>query len=195
MNWPGTSRPVADYDLNQFRVPEAYVDDKFVRVVASGRHVCATRANGTVACWGADAIPSTRAIDVFVGKTIINTGQTWVPQPFRFREPDGLRPTFDVRILRIEPTIRQVSLRPGATVRLSTIVFGRQDIRDDSLGLGAMNSPKFALIPSNFDLSYHFLPEAAAPDGGSEMSSAKSDNFRNRRESGIWKTPLRSPYP
>ena len=33
------------------------------------------------------------------------------------------------------------------------------------------------------------------PDGWSEMSSAKSDNFRNRRESGMWKTPVRSPYP
>ena len=34
-----------------------------------------------------------------------------------------------------------------------------------------------------------------AHDGWSEMSSAKSDNFRNRRESGMWKTPLRSPSP
>ena len=40
----------------------------------------------------------------------------------------------DVRILRIEPSIRGVQIRIGEPVRLDVAVYGRQDIRDDSLG-------------------------------------------------------------
>ena len=182
MNWPGTSRPVADYDLNQFRVPEAYVDDKFVRVVASRRHVCATAANRTVACWGADAIPSTRAIDVFVGKTIINTGQTWVPRPFRFREPDGepdgLLPTSDVRILRIESAIRGVHLRPGDPVRLSIQVYGRQDIRDDSLGDRSGITFEWDTIDPNSDGPRNFGEIREAPTSNSQRPTNGSPDDR-----------------
>ena len=40
----------------------------------------------------------------------------------------------DVRILRIEPSIRGIQIRIGEPVRLDVAVYGRQDIRDDSLG-------------------------------------------------------------
>ena len=43
-------------------------------------------------------------------------------------------PTGPVRILRIEPSISDVSLRGGDLVRLAVEVYGRQDLRDDSLG-------------------------------------------------------------
>ncbi len=42
--------------------------------------------------------------------------------------------TGPVRILRIEPSISEVSLRGGDLVRLAVEVYGRQDLRDDSLG-------------------------------------------------------------
>ena len=42
-------------------------------------------------------------------------------------------PAATVRILRIEPTIRGVTLAAGESVRLNVAVYGRQDIRDDSL--------------------------------------------------------------
>ena len=43
-------------------------------------------------------------------------------------------PTGPVRILRIEPSIDEVSLKGGDLVRLAVEVYGRQDLRDDSLG-------------------------------------------------------------
>ena len=39
-----------------------------------------------------------------------------------------------IRILRIEPSISNVSLKGGSVVRLAVEVYGRQDLRDDSLG-------------------------------------------------------------
>ncbi len=48
-------------------------------------------------------------------------------------EPPGLLPTANVRILRIEPSIRGVNLKQGEVVRLSVRVYGSQDIRDDDL--------------------------------------------------------------
>ncbi len=45
-----------------------------------------------------------------------------------------LAPTSAVRILRIEPSITDVSLKGGDLVRLSVEVYGRQDLRDDALG-------------------------------------------------------------
>ena len=61
-------------------------------------------------------------------------------------------------------------------------------------------------LPGDFPLSISRCPlmfgeyisekiSTTTHDGWSEMSSAKSDNFRNLRESEMWKTPLRSPYP
>ena len=122
----------------QHHVPEDYVDAEFASVSASGWHVCATTANGRVFCWGADADTSTPEIDIYKGSTIVNTRQAWVPRSFRASafEPEviGPKPTADVRILRIEPTIRGVHLRPDELVRLDVEIYGRQDIRDDSLG-------------------------------------------------------------
>ena len=48
-------------------------------------------------------------------------------------EAPGLLRTSDARILRIEPSIRGVSLRLGKPVRLSVEVYGIQNIRGDSL--------------------------------------------------------------
>ena len=45
-----------------------------------------------------------------------------------------IAPTSAVRILRIEPSITDVSLKGGDLVRLSVEVYGRQDLRDDALG-------------------------------------------------------------
>ena len=122
----------------QHHVPNEFVDVDFTNVSASFRHVCATNANGRVLCWGADADPSTPEIDIYKGSTIVNTRQAWVPRSFRASafEPEviGPKPTADVRILRIEPTIRGVHLRPDELVRLDVKVYGRPDIRDDSLG-------------------------------------------------------------
>ena len=139
--WPDTTFSVSAFNLDQFHVPEQFVDEEFGSVDASVRHACATRINGTVACWGVDADPSTAVVEIFTGITIINTGQAWVPRRFRVRapaaEPDeetGILPTSNLRILRIGPTIREVFLRPGELIRLRVEVYGRQDIRDDSLG-------------------------------------------------------------
>ena len=52
-------------------------------------------------------------------------GVAMVPKP---------SPYSTARILRIEPSITDVSLRGGDLVRLSVEVYGRQDLRDDSLG-------------------------------------------------------------
>ncbi len=162
ITWPGTEFAVVAYNLNQHRVPEAYLEAEFERVSVSARHVCATNADGKVLCWGADAIPSTSELDVFVGKRIINTGQAWVPRSFRAIPPTPTptptatptftptpvpetpvpTPTFTptpiplplARILRIEPAIRSVTLTVNEEVRLAAQVYGRQDIRDDSLG-------------------------------------------------------------
>ena len=50
--------------------------------------------------------------------------------------PAVVRPpiTEPVRILRIEPSISEVSLKGGSVVRLAVEVYGRQGLRDDSLG-------------------------------------------------------------
>ena len=53
------------------------------------------------------------------------------PEPPAVVEPAIVEP---VRILRIEPSISDVSLRGGSVVRLAVEVYGRQDLRDDSLG-------------------------------------------------------------
>ena len=42
--------------------------------------------------------------------------------------------TEPIRILRIEPSISEVSLKGGSYVRLNVEVYGRQDLRDDALG-------------------------------------------------------------
>ena len=140
---PDSTQPVPNFELGQHHVPDDFVETEFVAVSASRRHVCATQANGNVFCWGADADPSTPQIDIYTGSTIVNTRQAWVPASFRTQprtekepptEQEAVRfPASSVRVLRIEPSIRGVSLRLGVPVRLSVEVYGRQDIRDDSL--------------------------------------------------------------
>ena len=53
------------------------------------------------------------------------------PEPPAVVRPPITEPT---RILRIEPSITDVSLKGGSVVRLAVEVYGRQDLRDDSLG-------------------------------------------------------------
>ena len=137
LNEPNSDVPVPAYDLNQFHVPEVFARADFLEVSAGPRHVCATQSDGRVYCWGADADPSTLEIDIYSGRQIINTRQAWVPRSFRALPPPIVippKPTADVRILRIEPSIRGVTLKAGASVVLGVEVYGRQDIRDDSLG-------------------------------------------------------------
>ena len=120
----------------QHHVPEEYVHADFVSVSASLYHVCATNADGLVFCWGADADTSTPEIDIYKGSRIVNTRQAWVPRSFRALPPvvqPPPRPLASIRILRIEPAIRGVTMMLGERVRLSVEVYGRQDIRD-SLG-------------------------------------------------------------
>ena len=134
---PDSQTIFSSFNLQQHHVPEDFEETVFENVIAGGRHVCATQSNGKVLCWGADADPSTPEIDIYIGSTIINTRQAWVPPSLRGSAvvpTSGLRPTANVKILRIEPAIRSAVIRPGKPVRLSTHVFGRQDIRDDSLG-------------------------------------------------------------
>ena len=136
LNEPDSNVPVPPYELNQFHVPEEFAKADFIRVSAGPRHVCATQSDGRVYCWGADANPGTPEIEIYIGRKIINTRQAWVPRSFRALPPPIVippKPTADVRILRIEPTIRGVTLDAGQTVRLDVAVYGRQDIRDDSL--------------------------------------------------------------
>lgn len=58
-----------------------------------------------------------------------------VPEPERAPvavvKPPATEP---IRILRIEPSISEVSLKGGSYVRLNVEVYGRQDLRDDALG-------------------------------------------------------------
>ncbi|MCY4474178.1 MAG: hypothetical protein OXC83_01940 [Chloroflexi bacterium] len=136
--WSGISHPI----IRNFDLPSDYVDIRFVGISTGARHVCATREDGGVVCFGADANVNTPELEIYAGSTIVNTRQAWVPRSFRTlpEEPvestptPGPRPTGDVRILRIEPYIRGVTLRPGEPVRLGVQVYGRQNIRDDSLG-------------------------------------------------------------
>ena len=144
-HWPSRNIQISNYNLNQFPAAAAIGDLEFDTVSAAHRHVCASQSNGKVLCWGADADPSTPEIDIYVGSTIINIRQAWVPRSFRavprssgppdIEEEEILpKPTTDIRILRIEPSIRGGVLRLGEPVRLTVEVYGRQDIRDDSLG-------------------------------------------------------------
>ena len=150
--------------VEQFRIPTDYAETRFV-VISSGRdHACATKENGKVICWGADADVSTPQLEIYRPHstvpgafTIINTRQAWVPREFRASPINPLptptpsptatpspvvtprptatpRPAASIKILRIEPGIRGVSLRTGKQVRLDVEVYGRHGGRDDSLG-------------------------------------------------------------
>ncbi len=138
--WSGISHPIIRY----FDVPSDYVDTKFVEISTGRRHVCATKEDGGVICFGADANLNTPELEIYAGSTIVNTRQAWVPRSFRElptptpTTPPTLTPTpiplTPARILRIEPAIRGVTLPLGGEVILGIHVYGRQDIRDDSLG-------------------------------------------------------------
>lgn len=132
--------------VQQFRIPTDYAETRFVAISMGPNHACATKEDGTVICWGADADVSTPQLEIYRPHatvpgafTIINTRQAWVPREFR-ASPINPPPTptppplVYPDILRIEPAIRGVSLRPGASARLSVEMYGRQDIRDDTLG-------------------------------------------------------------
>ncbi len=132
--------------VQQFRLPTDYAETRFVAISMGRRHACATKEDGTVICWGADADVSTPQLEIYRPHdtvpgafTIINTRQAWVPREFR-ASPINPPPTPTPGpvvwpdILRIEPSIRRVSLRPGEPARIGVYVYGRQDIRDDSLG-------------------------------------------------------------
>ena len=150
-DWPGyVDFPVYSYWVNQYHVPASYADMDFVSVSASFLHVCATRADGAVVCWGADANPSTPEVEMSVGTTLIFTGQAAVPPSLLGRrqllpveptaeptEESGLlpAPTAALRILRIEPAIREVNLRASDPVQLTVNIYGRQDILDNSLSV------------------------------------------------------------
>lgn len=134
--WGPDSR--ADY-VGQFRIPTDYAETRFRDISVGWRHACATKENGKVICWGADANLDTPQLEIYRGTTIINTRQAWVPREFRASPinpplPPTPRPPSTIRILRIEPDIRTVRLRPGVQARLDIEVYGRQDIRDDALG-------------------------------------------------------------
>ena len=134
---PSELDDLAAYNFDQFRIPEDFVDAEFVRVSAARRHVCATQIDGRVLCWGADADPRTPETDIYSGTTIINTRQAWVPRSFRALPPPvetDSSPVSRARILRIEPSITGVHLNGGDDVVLGVEVYGRQDIRDHSLG-------------------------------------------------------------
>ena len=155
--------------LQQFIVPTDFAATRFVTISTGANHACATKEDGTVICWGADADVSTPQLEIYRPHatvpgafTIINTRQAWVPREFR-ASPINPPPTptppplVYPDILRIEPVIRGVSLRPGEAARLSVQVYGRQDIRDDALG----DSPKIAFEWNAEDL----LSQSVAGNG------------------------------
>ena len=178
LNDPDSNDPVRPYNLNQFHVPSEFTDAEFVDVSASRWHACATNADGLVLCWGADADPSTPKIDIYSGSAIINTRQAWVPQSFRASLPPPTPPTplptSDVRILRIEPAVTAVQLKSGGPVRLHVEVFGRQDLRDDSLG----DRP---------DVSFEWTIERVPASGSSDVGEFNEAVSRNdvRVQNGI----------
>ena len=144
LNLPDSQNPVPAINLNQFHVPDDFVETEFASVSAGRHHVCATQSDGKILCWGADADPSTPEIDLYDGARILNVRQAWVPPSLRARAAlaveeeeveDGPRllPTSKVRILRIEPGINGVSIGPDEEVLLSVDVWGRQDIFDNEL--------------------------------------------------------------
>ncbi len=85
LNRPESQTPETADSLNQFHVPDDFVDVEFVHVSAGYRHVCATKADGSALCWGGDADPSTPEIEIYVGSRIVNTRQAWVPPSMRAR--------------------------------------------------------------------------------------------------------------
>ena len=136
----------ADYNFNQYQMPDEFADLEFASVSTSLYHVCATeKAEGKVLCWGADADPTTPELDIYSGAQFVFTRQSWVPASYRAgefpemeEEEQGPRllPTSDARILRIEPTISAVAVSSGDEVRFAVDVYGAQDILDNSLGDG-----------------------------------------------------------
>ena len=169
--------------VEQFRIPTDYAETRFV-VISSGRdHACATKENGKVICWGADADVSTPQLEIYRPHstvpgafTIINTRQAWVPREFR-ASPINLPPTPTPLplvwpdIVRIEPSIRGVSLLPGKAVFIGVEVYGRQDIRDDSLG----DQPGIT-----FDWSSEDLQSRSASGNGGFAEDVRVDNDRGR---------------
>ena len=180
---PGSSTLESAFNLNQFHVPAQIIDSEFTEVSTSRRHACAISPQGNLACWGADADPSTKEIDVYSGRSIVNTGQSWVPPAFRRFSMEmpkissltaGPRPPHSIRILRIEPSIPSVSLKPGQPVRLNVEVFGRQDIRDDSLG----DRP---------DISFEWLSEDPASPAARDISEFREyvEDHDDRDKNGL----------
>ena len=90
------------------------------------------------------------------------------PEPPAVVRPPITEPT---RILRIEPSISDVSLKGGSVVRLAVEVYGRQDLRDDSLG-------------DRSDVTFDWtLEEFGAQPGGTAgrlVGTESSNNDRSR---------------
>ena len=137
--------------VQQFMIPTDYAGTRFVAISTGLRHACATREDGKVICWGADADLSTPQLEIYRPHstvpgafTIINTRQAWVPREFRVAPIDLIPLPIDPSptppplvysdILRIEPAIRGISVRPDDLMLIEVKVYGRQDIRDDALG-------------------------------------------------------------
>ncbi len=136
-------------DVEQFRIPTDYATTAFVAISVGIWHACATNEDGKAICWGADADLDTPQLEIYRPHssvdgafTIVNTRQAWVPREFRappvpqIADTPTPTPTLisNAKILRIEPDIRGVSLRIGEQARLDLEIYGRQNIRDDSLG-------------------------------------------------------------
>ena len=90
------------------------------------------------------------------------------PEPVAVVKPPATEP---IRILRIEPSISEVSLKGGSYVRLNVEVYGRQDLRDDTLG-------------DRSDVTFDWaLEEIGMQPGGTVgrlVGPEGSDNDRNR---------------
>ncbi|MXX92332.1 MAG: hypothetical protein F4Y63_02615 [Chloroflexi bacterium] len=88
------------------------------------------------------------------------------PEPVAVVRPPITEP---VRILRIEPSISEVSLKGGSVVRLAVEVYGRQDLRDDSLG-------------DRSDVTFDWtLEEFGAQPGGTVGQLVGTESSRNDR--------------
>ena len=174
--------------VQQLRIPTDYAGTRFVAISVGRDHVCATREDGKVICWGADADLSTPQLEIYRPHPtvpgafrIVNTRQAWVPREFRVAPSDiiplpiGPSPTppplVYPDILRIEPAIRGLFLRPGEEARLGVEVYGRQDIRDDALGDSS---------EVTFEWNAEDMMEQSGPGNGEFAESVRLGNNRER---------------
>ncbi len=178
--------------VQQLRIPTDYAGTRFVAISVGRDHVCATREDGKVICWGADADLSTPQLEIYRPHPtvpgafrIVNTRQAWVPREFRVAPIDLIPLPIDPSptptpgpvawpdILRIEPSIRGISLRPDDPMLIEVKVYGRQDIRDDALGDSS---------EVTFDWSAEDMMEQSGPENGEFAESERLGNNRERND-------------